>query len=649
MTMPATEHAPNSSVHKISPKITAHRVEASSTLPRTRTIRVFVAFSRFLAAFLLEELMLRIPIVASLFGGISERKNPQRLCLLLEDLGGAFIKFGQLFSMRSDILPPTYCHALGSLFDHVPPFPTDQARAIVEQELGKPIEELFESFSEEPIGAASFGQVHLVTLKGNEDEGRLAAVKICRPGSAETIATDGRLLLLLGWFVDAISLLGKIKLLPVFRDFVKWTKKEINYLQEAKNADHLHELTHWNPRQRIPYIYWDKTTNRVMTMEFLDGISISEIIQRFEDEDPTLDPELLESGSTRLTIARNIWQTFLMHAFVGQVFHGDPHPGNIIVLPENTIGFIDFGLLGRLNEEGRREQALMLNAVAQENIERLFVAVLDVLDAPRGLLVTDTYEEFCENTDAWLDACDNPGAPMAEKTLQRLVTSSMQIARQVGLVLPTQTMLFYKGLITIDSVVLRIFPDFDYKKESKRALRLIRMRELDKFYQPGNMIDSALLLQVLVSALPEFVTHRLQDFEQGQRLIYRKLNLLPVIAGHILKACAWGCLGLAIALVVHHKTAYLDVVHEVPVVNQIFIGIPIEKRPKPPSGKAKPTPVAGKTTTQQPSVEESAPVAYRKTKKDYIFAVIALFFGVIFAWFSRVMHARSFVKVQKDV
>jgi ubiquinone biosynthesis protein len=574
--------------------------------PTGRRAQVLGAFFRFLAPFLLEEAARRLPIL-SRFVDEEAPENPVRLRRLLEQLGGAFIKFGQLFSMRADILPPEYCRALATLFDDVAPFPASEARQMVEAELGKPIDELFHTFEDVPLGAASFGQVHLATLKGGEDDGQLAAVKICRPGSEETIEIDGQLLLLLGYIVDAMSLLGRIKLVPVFRDFVKWTRKEINYLQEGKNADHLHELTHWNPRQRIPYIYWDKTTERICTMELLDGISVSEILRRVEEGDTSVDDELAAMGCDRLTIARNVWQTFLLQAFVGCAFHGDPHPGNLIVLPENVIGFIDFGLLGRMNEEARREQALMLDAISRENIERLFVASLDILDAPRGLLVTDTYDEFCEGADAWLDACDNPGAPMAEKSMNRMVQACMNIARTVGLVLPTQTMLFYKGILTVDSVVLRVYPDFDYKKESKRAVRLIRMRELDRATAPGNVLDSALLSQMLLTHVPDFIAGRLQDFEQGQRLIYRKLNLVPVVLAGVFQVVSVGLFGLFFA-VIAQRTGLLRRLDQVP---------------------------------------GAEPVLAFLTAIGPYFAILLLL-ALVSSWLVRAMKARSFVKVQRE-
>jgi ubiquinone biosynthesis protein len=505
---------------------------------RFRSLQVFLGFFRFLVALFLEEIVHRVPVLGR-FADERGRRSPERFRTLLEGLGGGFVKVGQFLSMRSDILPASYCLALSKLFDEVPPFPTWVAKRIVERELSASIDELFAEFDDEPVGAASFGQVHFVTLARGDDAGKRAVVKVCRPGSEDTIETDGRLCLAVGWFVDSIRLLGRVEVLPVLRDAVKWTRKEIHYLQEGKNADHLHELTHYNPRQRIPYIYWELTTDVVLTMEYLEGPSVSEIIRRFEAGDDTIDDELEAIGSDRATLARNIWQTFLLQSFVGRVFHGDPHPGNVIALPENTVGFIDIGLLGRLNEEARREQAICLDAIAQENIERLFVSVLDILDAPRGLLVTETYDRFYEEVDHWLDACDNPGAPFSDKTIQRLINGSMHIARQVGLVLPAQTILFYKALLTVDAVVLRMSPEFDYKRESRRAIRLVRMYELEKAYAPGQVLDASLLVQMLLSQLPGFVSSRLQDFEQGQKQIDRKLNLVPVIFGKMFTTLAY--------------------------------------------------------------------------------------------------------------
>lgn len=531
-----------------------------------RTVQVMSGFFRFFLLFLAEEALLRVPGFRRLRGKDWKPSNPKRLRKFVVDMGGAFVKFGQFFSIRSDILPPAYCKELATLFDQVPPFPGIVARQIVSVELGRPVEEVFAEFDDEAVGAASFGQGHRVVLKG-EDEGKLAIVKVSRPGSHVQIETDTRLLVLLGWIVDISSVLGQIKLVPIFRDFARWTRREVVYMQEAKNADHLHEVTTWNTRQRIPYIYWEYTTNRIVTMEYFEGLPFSRAIERFEKGDESLDEELADISCDRLTLARNLWQSFLLQAFVGHAFHGDPHPGNLVVLPENTVGFLDFGLLGRLNEEARREQILLMDAVVQENIERLFVAVLDLLDAPRGLAVTDVYDDFAEEADEWLDACDNPGASRDEKTVNRLVNASMSIARQVGLVLPMQTMLYFKALLTIDSVVLRLAPEFDYKKETRRAIRLIRMRELDRMYGPGAVIDRTLSLQMLANSLPDFLIQRLQDFEQGQKTIFRKLNLIPVVIANLLRGAAMLAAVAGIALLLQRVLHRLGKLDSIPLLN----------------------------------------------------------------------------------
>jgi len=538
-----------------------------------RTAQVLTGFFKFFLLFLAEEALLRVPGFKRLHGKSWKPHNPQRLRRYVVEMGGAFVKFGQFFSIRSDILPPAYCKELATLFDQVPPFPGIVARQIIALELGQSVDDLFEWFDDEAVGAASFGQGHRVTLKG-ENAGKHAIVKVSRPGSDMQIDTDTRLLVLLGWIVDISSVLGRIKLVPIFRDFARWTRREVVYMQEAKNADHLHEVTSWNTRQRIPYIYWQYTTNRVVTMEYFDGLPFSRVIERLEAGDPTLDDELAAISCDRLTLARNLWQSFLLQAFVGHVFHGDPHPGNLVVLPENTVGFLDFGLLGRLNEEARREQILLMDAVVQENIERLFVAVLDLLDAPRGLAVTDVYDDFAEDADEWLDACDNPGAGRDEKTLNRLVNASMAIARQVGLVLPMQTMLYFKALLTVDSVVLRVAPEFDYKKETRRAIRLIRMRELDRMYGPGAVIDRALSLQMLANSLPDFLIQRLQDFEQGQKTIFRKLNLIPVIIANMLRGVAVIAALSGVGLLLQRLLQRFGKLSDVPLLNHpVVVGL----------------------------------------------------------------------------
>ena len=516
-----------------------------------RNVEVLTAFVVFLIALVADEGLGRVPLLGRLVGTGegTERLAPRVLVDRLQGLGGSFIKFGQLMSMRADILPLRYCDALANLFDKVPPFPTHEARAIIEAELQAPFDELFDEFDPEPLGAASFGQVHRVVLGRGPDKGTEAVIKVQRPGLDAQIAEDARLLVVIGRLLDATSILGQIQLTPVFRDFARWTRRETNFTQEAKNADRLYEETEWNHNQRIPYIYWDYTTPRLMTMEFLKGMSASELLQRYEAGDETLDAQLEAMRCDRTVIARNIYQNFYLQAFIGKVFHADPHPGNIIILPNNVIGYVDFGLLGRMSPENLQEQQAVVEALAATNMERLFTAILDVLDAPRGLLVTDHFHTFSEVADAWLDACDNPGATMAEKSVNNFVSGVMGLARSIGLPLAMNTTLYYKALMSIDASILRIDPKLDYNVETTRALRMVKLRHVEHYMAPGQALDRSLNLALLLFKAPELLQEQVTNLQQGTRRMYRKFNQVPLIIAQVVQGFGTACLLLAFALI----------------------------------------------------------------------------------------------------
>ncbi|MEO1267554.1 MAG: AarF/UbiB family protein [Myxococcota bacterium] len=515
-----------------------------------RNIQVLVAFALFMSALLFDEGLSRVPILGRWVSREDDpaRAAPRALVAQLQKLGGSFIKFGQLMSMRADILPMRYCKALAGLFDKVPPFAIDEAKAIIESELGQPVEQLFEAFDDIPLGAASFGQVHRVILGQGPDKGTEAVIKIQRPGLEDQINKDARMLVLVGRLMDSTGLLGQIKLTPVFEDFVRWTRRETNFTQEAKNADRLFEETEWNFNQRIPYIYWDYTSPKVMTMEFLKGLSASELLQRFEANDPDIDAELEAMNCDRQTIARNIYQNFYLQAFIGKVFHADPHPGNLIVLPNNVIGYVDFGLLGRMGPESLQEQQAVVEALASTNMERLFTAILDVLDAPRGLLVTDHFHTFSEVADAWLDACDNPGATLSEKSVNNFVSGIMGLARNIGLPLSMNTTLYYKALMSVDASILRIDPSLDYNIETTRALRMVKLRHVEHYLAPGQALDRSLNLSLLLLKMPDLLAEQVVNLQQGTRRMYRKFNQFPIVAAQLVQAAGRFCLLLGAVL-----------------------------------------------------------------------------------------------------
>lgn len=510
--------------------------------------RIVLGFLGVFLPTLLDEALARLP-----FSGETARerrlaRGPERLYQWLQDLGGAFVKFGQLLSLRYDLLPPRYCRSLERLYDKVPPFPVEEARRIVAAELGAPVEELFSSFEDRPIGAASFGQIHRVVIGRGPDAGKVAVVKVQRPGAVRNFDTDARWLLFVGLLVDLTSVLGQIKVRPVFRDFIRWTRRELSFVIEAKNADRVHEQTEWNAHQRIPWIYWELTTPRVLTMEYLEGLPVSEIVRRLEAGDPSVHDELAAMRCDLRGLARNVLQNYYLQAAVGEVFHADPHPGNLIALPDNCVGYVDFGLVGRSSPEDLREQMALMDAIASQDTERLFVAVLDLLDAPRGLLVSEHYERFAEATDAWLDASDNPGATTGEKSLVNLVVAVMNLARDIGLPLTMSMTLYFKALMAVDSSVLRLQPGQDYHAELVQTLRMIRLRMIEQRMGPGPALDRALTTTLMALELPNLVKEQVIHYQQASAAMYRKFNRAPQVVAAGLRSASWGLLLAAAVL-----------------------------------------------------------------------------------------------------
>lgn len=518
--------------------------------------RIVLGFLWVFLPTLLAEGSARLPLVGERRREELRALGPERLYGWLQELGGAFVKFGQLLSLRYDLLPPRYCRSLERLYDRVPPFPVQQARAIVEAELGAPIDELFSEFEDHPIGAASFGQIHRVVIGRGQDKGKVAVVKVQRPGAERNFDIDARWLLALGFLVDLSSVLGQVKVRPVFRDFIRWTRRELSFVVEAKNADRVHEHTDWNPMQRIPWIYWEMTTPRVLTMEYLEGLPLTELVRRIEAGDPDIMDELDAMGCDLHSLARNVLQNYYLQAAVGEVFHADPHPGNLIVLPGNCIGYVDFGLVGRSSPEDLREQMALMDAIASQDVERLFIAVLDLLDAPRGLLVSEHYERFAGATDAWLDASDNPGSSPGEKSLVILVVAVMNLARDIGLPLTMSMTLYFKALMAVDSSVLRLRPSQDYHAELVQTLRMVRLRMIEQRMGPGPTLDRALTTTLMALELPNLVKEQVIHYQQTTSAMFRRINQVPLVVAAFLRSLAWTCL-LTAALLVPFEKSYV--------------------------------------------------------------------------------------------
>lgn len=272
---------------------------------------------------------------------IFPKAKPKLLRKFFEDAGGSFVKFGQLLALKVDVIPQEYSLELLDLFDNIKPFSYNHVKTRFLQELGATPEKIFKDFQKTPFASASFGQVHGAKL--NNDE--IVVVKILRPGIEEDVAIDFLFISVLAFFGD---LFFKIEALP-WREFAKefreWTNQELNYYIEAENAEKIYQKQQDNKYIVIPKTYPKLSTKRILVQEYIEGIPLSRALRGLKDG--RLTPEkLLTYGIDIKKSLRTVTMEILRQFFVNGIFHADPHPGNIILLQNDRIGLIDFGIIG---------------------------------------------------------------------------------------------------------------------------------------------------------------------------------------------------------------------------------------------------------------------------------------------------------------
>ncbi|MBV9080016.1 MAG: AarF/ABC1/UbiB kinase family protein, partial [Elusimicrobia bacterium] len=284
----------------------------------------------------------------------------------LERLGPTYIKLGQILSTRSDLLPPQVLEQLSRLQDRVTPMPADVVKTVVETELGRPINEIFQSFEETPIGSASLGQVHAAKLL----DGRLVAVKVQRPGIQEVIAQDVNILRELSEFLEKrTETARRYQVTAVIDEFNAAMTRELDYEIEAENMRLLKRNLAEFERIVVPAPVGEYCTRRVLTMEFVTGRKVSAI------------GPLIQNNMNGAPIADQLLKAYLKQVFVDGFFHADPHPGNVFLVDSDHVALLDLGLMGRFSGPLRRKLLQMLPAIYEMDAEEMVDLSLEIGDA----------------------------------------------------------------------------------------------------------------------------------------------------------------------------------------------------------------------------------------------------------------------------
>lgn len=460
---------------------------------------------------------------------------PVKLRLKLEKLGGIFVKFGQIMAMRPDIVPQEYITELSRLLDDAPTFDPQIAIAIIEKELGRKINEIYALFESKPIASASFAQVHKAQLH----TGEVVVVKVQRPALKSSINTDIKFIRFLGRLIELSGLMRRVQIRPLIDDFIEWTSEELDYLVEASYAERMRHGSDMNPYEYIPKVYWDYTTSKIMTQEFLDGLWISDILDALERNDTDALSRMKAQGLDLHKVAYNIFHSGLHQAFEEEVFHGDPHAGNLVIMENNVIGYIDFGIIGQLSEHFRAVQLTILNSLEQGRLDRYARALLRLFNPPPVNVNVEAFqEEVKKNARRWLNNFYNPRAPLREHSSAFLLTNNLALARQYGLSFAQVAVRYYRALLVAELIVLRLNPAFNFRHEMRTYFVRYGFRAVLRERAPSRLVLTTLRARALLRSVPEILTDLYETTERELLTIRTAVSTFKLTLARLFKTLA---------------------------------------------------------------------------------------------------------------
>ena len=429
---------------------------------------------------------------------LEKLSRAERVRLAFEELGPTFIKLGQILSTRPDLIPVDFINELSKLQDMVPPCSFDEASNIIEMELGSPPEKLFDFIEKTPLASASIGQVYKARLKDGEE----VVIKVQRPGIRKIIEVDLEIMFHLATLMEKhIEEMDLYRPVKIVEEFARTIEREIDYNIEASNMERFAGEFLDDSTVYIPKVFRDTTTSRVLTMEFVDGIKVSEI------------DKLDKAGLDRKIIISRGADLYLRQVFDHGFFHADPHPGNIYVLPNNVICLFDYGMVGSVDLQTREDFVDLIDHVVHK----------DPAGATQALLKLTIYDEDPDIRMLEREVSEFLGQhlykPLKDIQIGKMLHHLLEMASRHRLRIPPDIFLMMKVFSSIEGVGLMLDPDFDMIKQAAPFIERVKSARFHPKRIAGDIVT-------LVAELLKFIHQFPKDALDITRLIkQQKLSI----------------------------------------------------------------------------------------------------------------------------
>jgi ubiquinone biosynthesis protein len=426
-----------------------------------------------------------------------EKPNPKRLRITLERLGPTFIKLGQILSIRPDLLPKEYIDELGNLQDRVPPFPFKKAEKIIERELHHPINKLFLDFKKEPVASASISQVYKAKLKN----GQLVAVKVQRPKVKEIMKTDIEIMFYVAKLLEKhFKKMRKYGPVGIVQEFKDWTYDELDFRKEAENAKKFYKNFRGSETVKIPKVYDKYSTRDVLVLEYIKGIELHNLHKVKKKKEYNIR-EIMNNG----------FDALLTQVFEHGFFHADPHPGNILILKDNKIAFIDFGIVGHFDDFLKKKSVELFYAFIEGDIDSMVNIFLEIGAKGKGRIDVEAFREDVARVVEPLRK-----GTLKEAKLMSALEQVFDVSLEHHIKPPVDFALFTKTILELEGIGLEYVPHFKFMDNARPFIEKLIKREFKISDMAKDLAGNLAKYGKLFKDLPDQLSSALRRIQRGK-------------------------------------------------------------------------------------------------------------------------------------